>query len=126
MSGSAVTPVFTTSNPLFFTRKIAKRAGCRNTSSVELLNNCLLKMNASTLLEAFSQHGIVDGDNGIGSYGGLQFSIGGPSGILPENPGKLIQEKKIRYYPTMGGVTKNAGSFLLKGLQSKSKLKIKF
>ncbi|XP_055385266.1 glutactin [Condylostylus longicornis] len=115
-SGSALTPALTTDDPLEFAKEIGKQAKCPNVNSVAKLNKCLMKMNVTSILEAFNNQGSNDTDYGITKFGGTQFVIGGPSEVLPDFPGKLIQEKKIKYYPTMGGVVKNPGTFILRDL----------
>lgn len=52
---------------------------------------------------------------GVGHTGGIQFTIGGPSGVLPEHPYDLML-KSNNSYPAMGGCPKNAGSRTLNGI----------
>ncbi|XP_037929623.1 glutactin-like [Teleopsis dalmanni] len=115
-SGSALSPAFITDNPLTATQDIAKIAGCKIVNTVDAINKCIRKLNTTALLDAFSAHGDAKSALGIGSYGGVQFVIGGPSGILPEHPGKLLTSKKYKAYPTIGGSVKNAGTFILKDI----------
>lgn len=72
-------------------------------------------MNTTTLLNAFSAHGDAKAHLGVGNYGGVQFVIGGPSGILPKHPGQLLVSEDFKAYPTLGGSVKNGGTFMLKG-----------
>jgi len=51
-------------------------------------------------------------DLGIGHTGGIQFTIGGPSGVLPKHPYDLMLESNFSY-PAMGGCPKNAGTRVL-------------
>lgn len=51
-------------------------------------------------------------DLGIGHTGGIQFTIGGPSGVLPKHPYDLMLESNFSY-PAMGGCPKNAGTRIL-------------
>jgi len=67
------------------------------------------------LLAAFSVHGEDQPSLSGGAYGGVQLVIGGPSGILPEHPGRLLAAEKFRAYPTMGGSVKHGGTFMLRG-----------
>ncbi|XP_055856127.1 glutactin-like [Episyrphus balteatus] len=112
-SGSALSPAFITDDPMNATKDIAKHGGCKNLDEIDALNNCLKNMNVSTLLVAFGTHGSYHSNMGVGNFGGVQFVIGGPSGILPEHPGKLLSAETYQSYPTMGGTVKNPGSFLL-------------
>ncbi|XP_018786090.1 PREDICTED: glutactin [Bactrocera latifrons] len=115
-SGTALSPAFITDNPLPASKDIAKYAGCKNIRKVEALNKCLRKMNTTTLLNAFSAHGDANAHLGVGNYGGVQFVIGGPSGILPKHPGQLLASGEFKAYPTLGGSVKNGGTFLLKDI----------
>lgn len=114
-SASAISPAFITDKPLPAARDIARIAGCKQPNKVEGINRCMRNLNVSSILEAFNSHGNAKATLGVGSYGGVQLVIGGPSGVLPEHPGTLMTEGKIKAYPTMGGTTKHPGSFLLKG-----------
>ncbi|XP_053956885.1 glutactin [Anastrepha ludens] len=115
-SASALTPAFITDNPLPAAKDIAEYAGCKKLNKVDALNKCLRKLNTTTLLTAFSVHGDANAHLGIGSYGGVQIVIGGPSGILPKHPGELLASQDFKAYPTLGGSVKNAGTFLLKDI----------
>ncbi|XP_011190175.1 glutactin [Zeugodacus cucurbitae] len=115
-SGTALSPAFITDNPLPATKDIAKYAGCKNLKKVEALNKCLRKMNTTTLLNAFSAHGDANAQLGVGNYGGVQFVVGGPSGILPKHPGELLASEDFKAYPTLGGSVKNGGTFMLKDI----------
>lgn len=110
-----MSPAFITDDPLPAARDIARLAGCKHVNKLDSLNKCLLSLNTTELLEAFNLHGDNKATEGVGSYGGIQFTIGGPSGVLPEHPGKLLAAEKYRAYPTMGGSVKNGGTFILKG-----------
>ncbi|XP_055905442.1 glutactin-like [Eupeodes corollae] len=113
-SGSALSPAFITDDPMNATKDIARHGGCKNLEKLDSLNSCLLNMNVSTLLGAFRKHGSLHSQMGVdGSFGGVKFVIGGPSGILPEHPGKLLASKSYQPYPTMGGTVKNPGTFIL-------------
>lgn len=50
----------------------------------------------------------------MGHTGGIQFTIGGPSGVLPEHPYDLMLKTNYSY-PAMGGCPKNAGSKTING-----------
>ncbi|XP_067647503.1 glutactin [Eurosta solidaginis] len=115
-SGSALSPAFITDNPLPATRDIAKFAGCKNVNKVDALNKCFRKLNTTAILNAFSAHGDAKAHLGVGNYGGMQIVIGGPSGILPKHPGKLLASQDFKVYPTIGGTVKNAGTFILKDI----------
>ena len=116
-SGSALSPAFVTDNPLPTARDVGQKAGCKNVNKVESLNKCLRKLNATELLEAFRLHGSSKEGQGIAS-GPVQFVVGGPSGILPQYPAKILTSGNFRAYPTMGGSVKNGGTFILKGEHS--------
>ncbi|XP_075161051.1 glutactin [Haematobia irritans] len=115
-SGSALSPAFVTDNPLPAAKDIGKLAGCKNVNKVESLNKCLRKLNTTELLEAFVKHGASKAGQGVGSTGAAQFVVGGPSGILPQFPAKLLTSGNFKAYPTMGGTTKNAGTLILKDI----------
>ncbi|XP_039965263.1 glutactin [Bactrocera tryoni] len=115
-SGTALSPAFITDNPLPASKDIAKYAGCKNIRKVEAINKCLRKMNTTTLLNAFSAHGDANAHLGVGNYGGVQFVVGGPSGILPKHPSELLASGEFKAYPTLGGSVKNGGTFLLKDI----------
>ncbi|CAD7003218.1 glutactin-like [Ceratitis capitata] len=115
-SGTALSPPFITDNPLPASKDIAKFAGCKNVNKVNALNKCLRKLNTTALLTAFSAHGDSKAPLGVGNYGGVQFVIGGPSGVLPKHPGKLLASEDYKAYPTLGGSVKNAGTFMLKDI----------
>ena len=114
-SGSALSPAFITDSPLPAARDIARLAGCKHVGKIDSLNKCLRNLNTTALLHAFNTHGDAKASAGIGAYGGVQFTIGGPSGVLPEHPGKLLAAEKYKAYPTIGGSVKNGGTFILKG-----------
>lgn len=110
-----MSPAFITDNPLPAAKDIAKIAGCKNVNKIESLNKCLRRLNTTALLEAFSIHGSSKTGKGVGSTGAAQFVVGGPSGILPDFPAKLLTSGNFKAYPTMAGTPKNAGTFTLKG-----------
>lgn len=114
-SASALSPAFVTDNPLPSAKDIGKKAGCKNVNKIESLNKCLRKLNATELLEAFSLHGSSKSVEGERQSGAVQFVVGGPSGILPQFPAKILTSGHFKAYPTMGGSVKNAGSFILRG-----------
>lgn len=120
-SASALSPAFVTDSPLPNARGIAQKAGCKNVNKVELLNKCLRKLNATELLEAFRLHGSSKHGQGIAS-GLVQFVVGGPSGVLPQYPAKILTSGNFKAYPTMGGSVKNGGTFILKGKNNRIKL----
>ncbi|KAH8357917.1 hypothetical protein KR200_002212 [Drosophila serrata] len=114
-SGTALSPAFITDKPLGATKAIGKIAGCKQPGKVDQLNKCLERLNTTMLLAAFSVHGETQPSLSGGAYGGVQLVIGGPSGILPEHPGRLLAAEKFQAYPTMGGSVKNGGTFMLRG-----------
>ncbi|XP_073837698.1 glutactin [Musca autumnalis] len=115
-SGSSLSPAFITDNPLPAAKDIAKIAGCKNVNKIESLNKCLRHLNTTELLEAFSIHGSLKAGQGVGSSGGAQFVVGGPSGILPQFPAKLLTSGKFKAYPTMAGTPKHAGTYIMKDI----------
>ncbi|XP_036325556.1 glutactin [Rhagoletis pomonella] len=115
-SGTALTPAFITDNPLPAAKDISKHAGCKNLIKIDALNKCLRNLNTTALLTAFGAHGEANAHLGVGNYGAVQFVIGGPSGILPKHPGKLLASEDFKAYPTLGGSVKNAGTFILKDI----------
>lgn len=114
-SGTALSPAFITDSPLGATKAIGRIAGCKQLGKVDQLTRCLGRLNATMLLAAFSVHGENQPSLAGGAYGGVQLVIGGPSGILPEHPGRLLAAEKFQAYPTMGGSVKNGGTFMLRG-----------
>ncbi|KAM7354798.1 glutactin [Cochliomyia hominivorax] len=115
-SASALSPAFVTDNPLPSARDIGKKAGCKNINKIDSLNKCLLKLNATELLEAYSLHGSTKFIDSERWSGAVAFVVGGPSGILPQFPAKILTSGKFKSYPTMGGSVKNAGSFILRDI----------
>ncbi|XP_052852044.1 LOW QUALITY PROTEIN: glutactin [Drosophila gunungcola] len=115
-SGTALSPAFITDSPLGSTKAIGKIAGCKQTTKADQLNKCLSRLNATMLLAAFSVHGEDQPSLSGGAYGGVQLVIGGPSGILPEHPGRLLAAEKFQAYPTMGGSVKHGGTFMLRDI----------
>ncbi|XP_039502201.1 glutactin [Drosophila santomea] len=115
-SGTALSPAFITDAPLGATKAIARIAGCKQSTKVDQLNKCLSRVNATMLLAAFSVHGENQPSLSGGAYGGVQLVIGGPSGILPEHPGRLLAAEKFQAYPTMGGSVKHGGTFMLRDI----------
>ncbi|XP_061390778.1 glutactin [Musca vetustissima] len=115
-SGSSLSPAFITDNPLPAAKDIAKIAGCKNVNKIESLNKCLRHLNTTELLEAFSIHGSSKTGQGVGSSGGAQFVVGGPSGILPQFPAKLLTSGNFKAYPTMAGTPKHAGTYMMKDI----------
>ncbi|XP_016979622.1 glutactin [Drosophila rhopaloa] len=115
-SGTALSPAFITDAPLGNTKAIARIAGCKQATKADQLNKCLTRLNATMLLAAFSVHGEDQPSLSGGAYGGVQLVIGGPSGILPEHPGRLLAAEKFQAYPTMGGSVKHGGSFMLRDI----------
>ncbi|XP_011296426.1 glutactin [Musca domestica] len=107
-SGSALMPIFIEDNPRKFAQEIAGKGDC-TLATVGDLNRCLMDMSPMELLEAFMDHGIEKSDLGVGHTGGIQFTIGGPSNVLPEHPYDLMLKSNFSY-PAMGGCPKNAGS----------------
>ncbi|XP_017022540.1 glutactin [Drosophila kikkawai] len=117
-SGTALSPAFITDSPLAATKAIGRMAGCKQPNKVDQLNKCLGRLNTTMLLAAFSVHGENQPSLAGGAYGGVQLVIGGPSGILPEHPGRLLAAEKFQAYPTMGGSVKNGGTFMLRDIFS--------
>ncbi|EDW80417.1 uncharacterized protein Dwil_GK18668 [Drosophila willistoni] len=115
-SGTALSPAFITDSPMPATKDIAKIVGCKQLTKTDSLNKCLQRVNATTLLAAFSIHGEDKPSLSGGAYGGVQLVIGGPSGILPEHPGRLLAAEKFQAYPTLGGSVKHGGTFLLRDI----------
>ncbi|KAH8410326.1 hypothetical protein KR009_012073 [Drosophila setifemur] len=115
-SGTALSPSFITETPLGTTKAIGRIAGCKQPSKVEQLNKCLGRLNATMLLAAFSVHGEDQPSLSGGAYGGVQLVIGGPSGVLPEHPGRLLAAEKFQAYPTMGGSVKHGGTVMLRDI----------
>ncbi|XP_017075738.2 LOW QUALITY PROTEIN: glutactin [Drosophila eugracilis] len=110
-SGSAIMPIFLEEDPRKHAQEIAKKADCQMVT-VRDLNNCLMELTALELLTAFMEHALEKSDLGIGHTGGIQFTIGGPSGVLPKHPYDLMLESNFSY-PAMGGCPKNAGTRVL-------------
>ncbi|XP_037711150.1 glutactin [Drosophila subpulchrella] len=115
-SGTALSPAFITDAPLGSAKAIGRIAGCKQPAKVDQLNKCLSHLNATMLLAAFSVHGEDQPSLSGGAYGGVQLVIGGPSGILPEHPGRLLAAEKFQAYPTMGGSVKHGGTFMLRDI----------
>ncbi|ALC39825.1 CG9289 [Drosophila busckii] len=113
-SGTALSPAFITDSPMPATKEIARIAGCKQ-SKLESLHKCLNRLNSTMLLAAFSVHGEKKLMNS-GAFGGVQLVIGGPSGILPEHPGRLLAAEKFQAYPTMGGSVKHGGTFMMRDI----------
>ncbi|KAH8282662.1 hypothetical protein KR054_009029 [Drosophila jambulina] len=110
-SGSAIMPIFLEEDPRKHAHEIAKKADCQMVT-VRDLNTCLMELTALELLTAFMEHALEKSDLGIGHTGGIQFTIGGPSGVLPKHPYDLMLESNFSY-PAMGGCPKNAGTRVL-------------
>ncbi|EDW03512.1 glutactin [Drosophila grimshawi] len=110
-SGSAIMPIFLEDNPRKHAQEIAQKAACQMVT-VRDLNKCLMELSAMELLNAFMDHALEKSDLGIGHTGGIQFTIDGPSGVLPKHPYDLMLESNFSY-PAMGGCPKNAGSRIL-------------
>ncbi|KAI8122223.1 Glutactin [Lucilia cuprina] len=115
-SASALSPAFITDNPLPSAKDIGKIAGCKTVNKVDSLNKCLRKLNATELLEAFNVHSTSKLSQGVGASGAVQFVVGGPSGILPQYPAKILTSGNFKAYPTMGGSVKNGGTFILRDI----------
>ncbi|XP_034473882.1 glutactin [Drosophila innubila] len=114
-SGTALSPAFITDSPLASTTEIARLAGCKS-SKVDSMHKCFNRMNATVLLVAFSLHGEKKSSLSAGAYGGIQLVIGGPSGILPEHPGRLLAAENFQAYPTLGGSVKHGGTFMMRDI----------
>ncbi|KAH8376676.1 hypothetical protein KR093_000734 [Drosophila rubida] len=115
-SGTALSPAFITDAPLAATKNIARIAGCKSLTKTESLHRCFNRMNATMLLAAFNLHGENKPSLSAGAYGGIQLVIGGPSGILPEHPGRLLAAENFRAYPTLGGSVKHGGTFMMRDI----------
>ncbi|XP_055385265.1 glutactin-like, partial [Condylostylus longicornis] len=117
LAGSAVMPLFVTENPIKYAKDIASKAGCNtNFEDVHELNKCFTEFTVVELLIGFYEH-VLENSNGIlGDAGGMQFTIGGPSPILPKHPSILWAENNNISYPALGGAPKNAGSKILKAI----------
>ncbi|KAL7739779.1 hypothetical protein ACLKA6_018025 [Drosophila palustris] len=114
-SGTALSPAFITDSPLASTTEIARLAGCKS-SKLDSMHKCFNRMNATVLLAAFSLHGEKKSSLSAGAYGGIQLVIGGPSGILPEHPGRLLAAENFQAYPTLGGSVKHGGTFMMRDI----------
>lgn len=114
-SGSALSPAFITDSPMPLTKDIARIAGCKQLTKMDSLHRCLNRMNATMLLAAFSLQADKNPSLSAGAYGGVQLVIGGPSGILPEHPGKLLAAENFTAYPSLGGSVKHGGTFMMRG-----------
>ncbi|XP_067648468.1 glutactin isoform X2 [Eurosta solidaginis] len=110
-SGSALMPIFLEENPRKLAQDIAEMADC-NLKTVRDLNECLMDLSPLELLTAFMTHALEKSDLGVGHTGGIQFTIGGPSGVLPYHPYELMLHAN-NSYPAMGGCPKNVGSRVL-------------
>lgn len=115
-SGAALTPSFLTSEPLQASQEIGVLAGCPNVTNITELNSCFMELTSTEILKAYNDHLTKNLSSGVGYIGGSQIVIGGPSGILPIHPGKILAAKTFKRYPTMGGVPKNVGSHHLKNI----------
>ncbi|KAH8324823.1 hypothetical protein KR074_006948 [Drosophila pseudoananassae] len=115
-SGTALSPAFITDSPLGATKALGRIAGCKQLAKVDQLNKCLSRLNATMLLATFSVHGEDQPSLSGGAYGGVQLVIGGPSGVLPEHPGRLLAAEKFQPYPTMGGSVKHGGTFMMRDI----------
>ncbi|XP_060664271.1 LOW QUALITY PROTEIN: glutactin [Drosophila nasuta] len=115
-SGTALSPAFITDSPLASTKEIARIAGCKSLTKTDSLHRCFNRMNATMLLAAFSVHGENKPSISAGAYGGIQLVIGGPSGILPEHPGRLLAAENFKAYPTLGGSVKHGGTFMMRDI----------
>ncbi|XP_002003701.4 glutactin [Drosophila mojavensis] len=116
MSGTALSPAFITDSPLATTKEIGRIAGCKQLTKMDSLHKCFNRMNATMLLAAFSVYGEQKPLVASGADGGVQLVIGGPSGILPQHPGRLLAAEKFTAYPTLGGTVKHGGTFLMRDL----------
>ncbi|XP_053956886.1 glutactin [Anastrepha ludens] len=110
-SGSALMPIFLEENPRQHAQEIAEKAECQM-KTVRDLNECLMDLSPLELLSAFMTHALEKSDLGVGHTGGIQFTIGGPSGVLPEHPYHLMLNSNFSY-PAMGGCPRNVGSRVL-------------
>ncbi|XP_037939969.1 glutactin, partial [Teleopsis dalmanni] len=110
-SGSALMPIFLEDNPRKHAQEIAEKGRCKM-KTVRDLNECLMDMSPLELLSSFMEHALEKSDLGVGHTGGVQFTIGGPSGVLPEHPYDLMLNTTNKY-PAMGGCPKNAGTRVL-------------
>uniref|UniRef100_A0A034W869 Glutactin n=2 Tax=Bactrocera dorsalis TaxID=27457 RepID=A0A034W869_BACDO len=110
-SGSALMPIFLEGNPRQLAQEIAEKAECKM-RTVRDLNECLMDLSPLELLTAFMAHALEKSDLGVGYTGGIQFTIGGPSGVLPVHPYELMLNSNFSY-PAMGGCPKNVGSRVL-------------
>ncbi|EDW03514.1 glutactin [Drosophila grimshawi] len=116
MSGTALSPAFITDSPVKATKEIAHIAGCKQPNKIDSINKCFNRMNATMLLAVFALHGENKPALNAGAYGGVQLVIGGPSGILPEHPGRLLAAEKFVAYPTLGGSVKHGGTFMMRDI----------
>ncbi|CAD7003219.1 unnamed protein product [Ceratitis capitata] len=110
-SGSALMPIFLEGNPRQLAQEVAQKAECKM-KTVRDLNECLMDLSPLELLTAFMAHALEKSDLGVGHTGGIQFTIGGPSGVMPEHPYDLMLNANFSY-PAMGGCPKNVGSRVL-------------
>lgn len=114
-SGSALSPAFITDSPMPLTKDVARIAGCKQLTKMDSVHRCLNRMNATMLLAAFSLQADKNPSLSAGAYGGVQLVIGGPSGILPDHPGKLLAAENFKAYPSLGGSVKHGGTFMMRG-----------
>ncbi|XP_059608242.1 uncharacterized protein LOC132256077 [Phlebotomus argentipes] len=104
-------------NPVANAHDIAKRCGCPKGSSVEELNDFMMKVDAKTLVGSHINHMQAKTPNGINTLGGHRFTIGGPSNLLPETTFNLMRKGKgRRNLPLLAGVAKHDATFLMTGL----------
>jgi carboxylesterase type B len=105
-----------TEDPLDWARGIAKNLECSSETDMTVITECLKTANAIRLIDAHNKFETTNKKFRI------QFTIGGPSGVVPKSPVELLEESNYEVVPTMGGVVRQPASKLYQKLFNTNEL----
>ncbi|KXJ82746.1 hypothetical protein RP20_CCG011480 [Aedes albopictus] len=117
-SGGSLSTWAVDPNPVTNAIDIAKYAGCNENLALVQIEQCLLSVETSKLINALPLHAANQyATYGMENIGGCGLVIGGPSEFLVRKPMEYVQRGEVRRdIRMMGGVTKQDGSFIVNNI----------
>uniref|UniRef100_A0A1B0FLX7 Carboxylesterase type B domain-containing protein n=1 Tax=Glossina morsitans morsitans TaxID=37546 RepID=A0A1B0FLX7_GLOMM len=109
-SGTALNPYFLDEQPLNTLRNFAHYARCSTLHTIESFVNCFEHMSTTDLLRVFKTFFEINEPRGLAFNSAFKLVIGDHLGYLPQHPMSLVSNSA---YPTLIGVTKDAGAFIM-------------
>ncbi|KAI9581396.1 glutactin [Glossina fuscipes] len=109
-SGTALNPYFLDEQPLNTLRNFAHYARCSTLHTIESFVSCFEHMSTTDLLKVFKTFFEINEPRGLAFNSAFKLVIGDHLGYLPQHPATLVSNNA---YPTLIGVTKDAGAFIM-------------